>query len=625
MNQLLYPHKLSLAIYRSFIQDGRRLYRLLPRRLRFEFWIVFFINFILALTETFTLLVISLFAVSVAAPETALNNYIVKTALSLVPPLQAYCSEHRHLVIFTSALMTFFTVFKSGLAALASAKAATFAESVSFHIGCETLRRYLNKGYYWHMSSESQAVIHKFDNRGALTSFLMILLLLYSNVFCCLTLFVSLFLAEPKLTPLVIAAFFLASLSTYVLLRRRLDRAGQKANLLAIAASADRLALVQGLREVLIYRQQDVFFENMTDTMAQGMPVRAFMAFADFLPGQALEFTGFATITGLTIAMLALGLPMSDIVSSVSILMLTAWRVLPAVNRTLSYIVKLRGLRPAALTCLELLETFIKEEPEPLPDPDPDFRFDKSFTLEKAGFVYPGGREQALSDLNLAINRGEKIGLIGLSGAGKSTLALLLTGLVQPRTGRFLVDGWELTPGGRAAYLRLMGFVPQSPLLLPGTVADNVAFSQWGKKYDRQAVESACRQAAMDFIFDHPQGLDRRLGSGGQGLSGGQAQRVAIARALFTRPEIIIFDEATSSLDQASENVIAETISKLTTGTTVIIIAHRLTTVEHCDRLIWLEGGRVRDAGPPAEILPRYRAAMAFRPAEPSPSQATGK
>jgi ABC-type multidrug transport system fused ATPase/permease subunit len=472
------------------------------------------------------------------------------------------------------------------------------------------LRRYLNKGYYWHMSSESQAVINKFDSRISLTSFLMILLLLYSNVFCCLTLFISLFLAEPKLTPLVIAAFFLASLITYMLLRRRLDRAGQKANLLAIAASADRLALVQGLREVLIYRQQDVFFVFMTDTMAQGMSPRAFMAFADFLPGQALEFTGFATITGLTIAMLTLGLPMSVIVSSTSMLMLTAWRVLPAVNRTLSYIVKLRGLRPAALTCLELLETFIKEEPEPLPEPDPGFRFEKSLALEKAVFTYPGGREQALSDLSLTINRGEKVGLIGLSGAGKSTLALLLTGLVQPQSGRFLVDGRELESAGRAAYLRLMGFVPQSPLLLPGTVADNVAFSQWGEKYDRQAVEEACRRAAMDFIFDHPQGLDRPLGSGGQGLSGGQAQRVAIARALFTRPEIIIFDEATSSLDQASENIITETISKLATGTTVIIIAHRLTTVENCDRLIWLEEGRMRAEGPPTEILPLYQTVM---------------
>jgi ABC-type multidrug transport system fused ATPase/permease subunit len=120
----------------------------------------------------------------------------------------------------------------------------------------------------------------------------------------------------------------------------------------------------------------------------------------------------------------------------------------------------------------------------------------------------------------------------------------------------------------------------------------------------------------MDFAFEHPRGLDRPLGSGGQGLSGGQAQRVAIARAIFARPEIIIFDEATSFLDQGNETTIAETISKLTAETTVIIIAHRLSTVENCERLIWLEKGRVKAEGSPTRILPLYLAEAAGKDKE---------
>jgi ABC-type multidrug transport system fused ATPase/permease subunit len=319
---------------------------------------------------------------------------------------------------------------------------------------------------------------------------------------------------------------------------------------------------------------------------------------------------GFGTITTLTIGQILYGVPMPVIVGSLSMLMLTAWRVLPIVSRTLGYIVSIRGLRTAALRCLARLETFITEEPKPLPEQDPSFRFEKSLVLEKAGFTYPGGRRPALKCLSLSINHGEKVGLIGASGAGKSTLALLLAGLVRPETGRFMVDGQELSPTGRAAYMLLVGLVPQNPILLPGTVADNVAFSRWGEKYDRQAVEEACRGAAMDFVFEHSKGIDRALDSGGQGLSGGQAQRVAIARVLFARPEIIIFDEATSALDQANENLIASTIKKLNKETTVIIIAHRLTTVENCDRLVWLEKGQVRAEGSPAGILPNYRAEM---------------
>ena len=615
MNLLSLP-RLPHMVYQAFVRDGRRLYLLLPGSLRRGFWVVLVTQVISALNETFTLLIISLFAVSIAAPETALNNFVVRAVLSLSPGLAAWCAEPRRLVGLISIFMAAFIFVKVGLAALVTHRTGLFAESVSLYIGRETLRRYLNKNYYWHISPESSAVIHKFDQRACLSSFLVSLLLLYSNVICCLALFTSLFLAEPKLTLLVVAVFGLGSLGTYLFLRGRIDRAGQKASALAMAESAERLALTMGLREVLIYGRQDIFFQKMAGTMAAGRPVRVFLAFSGYLPAQVLELLGFGTISLTTIGLLAWGLAMPAIVSAVSMLMLTAWRVLPAVSRTLGYTITIRGLRPAALVCLELLESFIAEEPEALPEPDPGFRFEKSLALEWAGFTYPGGRNPALSGLDLTINQGDKVGLIGLSGAGKSTLALLLTGLVRPQAGRLLVDGRELSPAGRAAYLRRVGFVPQSPLLFGGTVADNVAFSRWGEKYDRAEVEEACRQAAMDFVFDHPQGLDRPLGSGGQGLSGGQAQRVAIARALFTRPKVIIFDEATSALDQASENLIAETIRKLEKGTTVIIIAHRLTTVEHCDRLIWLEGGRVREAGPPAEILPLYQAAVAEKSKE---------
>ena len=607
---LFHFHKLSSQIYYAFIRDGRRLYRLLPRPLRWSFWVVFFTQFISALIETCTLLVISLFAVSVAAPDAARNNSLIKPFWALSPSISELAADHRQLVMLTSLLMTAFVVFKTLISSLVTHKTTVFSETVSLFIGRETLKRYLHKSYFWHISPESSAVIHKFSQRGHLSSFLVALLLVYSNTFCCLALFTSLFLAEPRLTLVVVTAFGSGSFATYLFLRRRLDRAGQRANALSIAESSDRLTLTQGLREVLIYRRQDIFFKKMGDTMADGMPVRAFLAFSGYLPSSVLEVIGFATIALMTVGLIIWGVPMAAIVSATSMLMLTAWRVLPAVSRTLGYTVTLRGLRPAALVCLELLETFITQETEPLPEPDPDFRFERELTLRDITFSYPGGRNPALTGVNLTVRRGERLGLIGASGVGKSTLALLITGLVSPQSGCFLVDGRELSPAERAAYLRLIGFVPQSPLLLPGTVADNVAFSQWGEEYDRQAVEEACRKAAMDFVFEHPQGLDLPLGAGAQGLSGGQSQRVAIARALFTRPEIIIFDEATSALDQASENIISETIKKLPGSTTVIIIAHRLTTVESCDRLIWLEDGRIRESGLPAEILPFYRVAQ---------------
>jgi ABC-type multidrug transport system fused ATPase/permease subunit len=438
----------------------------------------------------------------------------------------------------------------------------------------------------------------------------------YTNIICALVVFGAFFWAEPRLTVLVITIFALVSLSTYYSLRRRLDKSGQNAARLAMAGNSVLMTAQKGVREIICFQNQAAFLKAFGQHLQERVPHQVFLNLAPMIPSWLLEISGFVTILITLLYFIKSGAAMPRIVASISLLLLTAWRVLPAVSRAMSATVGIRGQRPQALLCLELLEKLKHSEETAIPESAPDFRFTDRLVLEKAAFRYPTGQSDALADISLTIKKGETIGLIGVSGAGKSTLALLLTGLVEPQAGRFLVDGRALTPAGRSAYARLVGFVPQSPLLLPGTVADNVAFSRWGEKYDRQAVEAACRQAAMDFVFEHPQGLDRPLGIGGQGLSGGQAQRVAIARALFTRPEIIIFDEATSALDQASENLIAETIKSLTAGTTVVIIAHRLTTVENCGRLIWLEDGRVREAGPPAEILPRYRAAMAEKSKE---------
>jgi ABC-type multidrug transport system fused ATPase/permease subunit len=140
---------------------------------------------------------------------------------------------------------------------------------------------------------------------------------------------------------------------------------------------------------------------------------------------------------------------------------------------------------------------------------------------------------------------------------------------------------------------------------MPGTLAENVAFSQWGKPWDEEKVRLACRMAELDVA--ETRGLDLAIGESGAGLSGGQAQRLAIARALYVNPSILILDEATSALDSGVENAIMDTIFALPQSITTIIIAHRLSTVERCDTLLWIEAGRLVASGPPSELLPRYQ------------------
>ncbi|MBI5519126.1 MAG: ATP-binding cassette domain-containing protein [Desulfovibrio sp.] len=344
--------------------------------------------------------------------------------------------------------------------------------------------------------------------------------------------------------------------------------------------------------------------------MDRAVAPRAFLGIAGAIPTWMLESAGFATITlALYVRVRFWDADLPSIVWACSMLFLTAWRVLPSVGRAMRYLVLMRETRAAAIPVLQLLESF--EEVAEEPEPDTAFRFEETLSLQGVSFRYAGSPEDSLKTLDLVLRKGEFLGVVGRSGAGKSTLAGVLCGLLAPTAGKMLVDGEELTPARLAAYRHMLGYVPQTPFLLDGTVAENVALSRWGNPVDREAVLRACRAAAMDFIVCDPGGLDRRVAEVCAGLSGGQVQRLSIARAIFTDPSLIIFDEATSALDHASEAAVKHTLEGLRGRVTCVLIAHGTTSLADCDRIAWLEDGRLRMLGTPAQVLPEYREHMA--------------
>jgi ABC-type multidrug transport system fused ATPase/permease subunit len=263
-------------------------------------------------------------------------------------------------------------------------------------------------------------------------------------------------------------------------------------------------------------------------------------------------------------------------------------------------------MRANSIVFLDLLENFKKDKSAAIPQPDPNFKFNETVTLKKVSFNYPETDKAAIHDIDLTVKKGENVGIIGASGSGKSTLALILTALVKPTTGEFLIDEKELTPESRESYFDVLGYVSQSPLILDGTIAENIAFKDYGDTYDMDRLKASAKMAALDFIDELPEGLETHLSSAGATLSGGQIQRIAIARALYNNPQILVLDEATSSLDILSEATVRKSLQDVKDKTTTVVIAHRLSTVEFCDRLIWLEDGKVRMEGPPSSILSLY-------------------
>jgi ABC-type multidrug transport system fused ATPase/permease subunit len=455
---------------------------------------------------------------------------------------------------------------------------------------------YLRQPYTFHLQRNSAQLIHNTVNQ--VDQFTIAILIpgmtLLSESLVFLGLSVMLIIVEPLGTVIVVTVLGVAGWSFHRVTREPMARWG-KASQLHEGLRFHHLA--QGLgsaKDVKLLGRESEFLEQFHTHNVQNARAARLQSTLQQLPRIWLELLAVGGLAALVLTMLAQGLALAAILPTLGMFAVAAFRLLPSVNYILGTIQLFKYAKPVIDNVHAELS---------LPTPEADTRmsqqppFEHTLELHHVAYAYPGAADRALNNITLTIQRGESVGFVGSSGAGKSTLVDILLGLLTPVAGVVRVDGHDIQSSLRH-WQDQIGYVPQAIFLTDDTLRRNVAFGLPNAQIDEAAVQRAIRAAQLEeFVNGLPAGLDTVVGERGVRLSGGQRQRIGIARALYHDPAVLVLDEATNALDTATERGVMEAVRALQGTKTVIIVAHRLSTVQYCSRLYRLEKGQMAEQG----------------------------
>ena len=401
----------------------------------------------------------------------------------------------------------------------------------------------------------------------------------------------------------------------FLMVRRTLARIGQeisKENSRRVQVAYETFS---GIKDIKILGREKAFFDLFSIPIERYSLYQSRSQMISLLPRYAMETLAFGGIIVIVIALLSMGGDLSTTLPLISLYALAGYRLmptlqqifanwslirfnLPAIDKVVSDIEALPG--PGGGKDQGLLE--IPTVPAPVGKPLP---LRREIRLSEVSFSYPARDDRVLDRLSLTIPANASVGIVGSTGSGKTTTLDILLGLLAPTSGELTVDGVAVTAENRRRWQASLGYVPQQIMLIDDTVKNNIAFGIPEAEIDMERVIRAARLAHLqDFILTElPDGYDTGIGERGVRLSGGQRQRIGIARALYHDPAVLVLDEATSALDNMTESVIMEALATLSRQKTIVMVAHRLTTVRDCDMIVVLERGQVADMGTYDELL----------------------
>jgi ABC-type multidrug transport system fused ATPase/permease subunit len=503
-------------------------------------------------------------------------------------------------------------LFKNLYLAVLAYVQARFVFGKQAHVARRLFDGYLQAPYALHLERHSSDVMRNLSTEvnNLFTGVVAPLLMLGAELMVLVLLVTVLLFAMPIGTLAILLFGGLVVVGVYAFLRSVLGRYGSE----RVQRSGKRIRVIGdalgGLKEIKVLGREPYFSEAFSAANGRYLETTRIFATLNALPRLVIESLAIAILVGAILVLIwARGHDLGAAAPGIVLLCLAALRLMPAATRILSAVSSIRFYWPAldyVHADLMSLESYLHGTEAA---PSKSIRLNQSLEVDDVVFFYPNALQPALDGVKLAIPVGQVSALVGPSGAGKSTLADLILGVYEPRRGRILVDGTDIR-AGLPSWRRCVGYVPQSVHLLDDSVRRNIAYGLADAEIDDQRVWQALRAAQIDnFVRSLENALDERIGEDGVKFSGGQRQRVGIARALYADPQVLVLDEATSSLDVQTERAIADTLLDMRRARTVIVIAHRLDTIKRCDRLFFLAEGRLRASGTYEQLIaenPRF-------------------
>lgn len=563
-----------------------------PRKSKFIGLI--FLMVLASLSEVLSIGAIIPFLGLLISPEQFIDfiniNKIFDTSLLL--------KDSNQLTLIITALFSILIFIAAAIRLLMLKKLLHFSFLIGADLSEKIFANSLYQEYKVHLSLNSSEIIDAVTVKvnTIIHNIVYPCLVIASSFFILLFIIISLLFINPIVLIIIFGGFGLIYLLLIILSKKKTIERSEKISTQSINIVKFLQEGLGGIRDILIDGSQSEYIKSFTKANLELRLAQGEVVFVNQAPRHVIEALAIIFVSILAYNFLSFSDDVSTIIPVLGAFALAGQRILPVMQQSYNGWSNIRSAQASLRDVLRYLE-----QPTPLLYKSNSLKkieFSQSILLKKVSFAYSSELPLFFNQLTLKIEKGSRIGVIGESGSGKSTLLDLLMGLIDPTSGHIEIDGRVINESNKRLWQKKIAHVPQSIFLSDATIAENIAFGVPKEKIDWSKLINAAMQAKIhDTIIELDLGYETLVGEQGIRLSGGQRQRIAIARALYKDANLIIFDEATSALDIKTEDGIIAEIEKLSNEITIIIVAHRLTTLKNCTKIIELSNGTIKRMG----------------------------